>query len=145
MSMASGVEVRVPYLDLELVNFACRLPPRLKLKGGVTKYLLKKVAERYLPKKVIHRSKTGFGAPVRSWFMAGSMDPIIEHYLNEERVRRRAIFDAVHIRELVARTKAGTIDAVYVIWALLAMESWMTQFTPGDAFEPFGAAAVATC
>lgn len=67
LSMATGVEVRVPFLDKELVAFSTMIPPNLKLKGKQTKYILKKVAERYLPKDVIYRSKTGFGGPLRKW------------------------------------------------------------------------------
>ena len=65
MSMIEGVEARVPYLDLELVEFSKQIPDELKIKKGITKYILKKVAEKYLPKHIIYRSKTGFGAPVR--------------------------------------------------------------------------------
>ena len=64
--MAIGVEARVPYLDFDLVSLSNQIPHDLKLKGLTTKYILKKVAEKYLPKNIIYRKKTGFGAPVRS-------------------------------------------------------------------------------
>ena len=63
--MAIRVEVRVPFLDIELVEFSTIIPPHLKMKGNSTKYLLKKIMESYLSKEVIYRTKTGFGAPVR--------------------------------------------------------------------------------
>ena len=68
MSMLSGVEVRVPYLDRDLCEFAVLIPPNLKIKGFQSKWILKKVMEEYLPKKVIHRSKIGFGMPKRDWY-----------------------------------------------------------------------------
>lgn len=92
MAMAVGVEVRVPYLDRDLVAFAQKLNPNLKLKGLETKYLLKKVAERYLPKEIIYRPKTGFGAPVRKWITV-EMDDMIQERLSEENIVRQGIFD----------------------------------------------------
>jgi asparagine synthase (glutamine-hydrolysing) len=65
------------------------------------------------------------------------LNPLINHYLNAGRVRRRAIFDVDHVNELVTRTKAGTVDAAYTIWSLLAVESWLTQFVPNDQFPAF--------
>ena len=67
MSMASGVETRVPFLDLALVDFAARIPARFKQRGRVGKWVLKKAMEPYLPREVIYRPKTGFGAPLRRW------------------------------------------------------------------------------
>ena len=67
MSMAAGIEVRVPFLDLELVDFAAQIPTRYKQRGSVGKWVLKKAMEPYLPADVIYRSKTGFGAPLIRW------------------------------------------------------------------------------
>lgn len=71
MTMAHSIEARLPFLDHDVVEFAKRLPPSLKLKSGTGKYLLKKVAEQYLPKKIIYRKKQGFGAPMEEWFKQG--------------------------------------------------------------------------
>jgi len=65
LSLVAGVEVSVPFLDKELVEFSTKVPVSLKMKGNETKYILKKVAEKYLPQEIIYRSKTGFRAPVR--------------------------------------------------------------------------------
>ena len=128
MSMAHGVEVRVPFLDLELVEFACKLPVRLKMKGREAKYLLKKVAERYLPKEVIYRPKTGFGAPVRSWIVNGDLQPLVDRILNQENVAFTSIFSTESIIKLMNDTKSGRYDGAYTIWSLLAIDSWLTQF-----------------
>jgi asparagine synthase (glutamine-hydrolysing) len=127
LSMAVGMEVRVPFLDLELVDFATKIPPGLKLKGSETKYILKKVAERYLPHDVIYRPKTGFGAPVRKW-VTEDLDEMINSYLSVEQLDKRGIFDARTVWNLIEKNKKGKIDASYSIWALLAIESWMRQF-----------------
>ena len=127
MSMAAGVEVRVPFLDKELVEFSTQIPTNLKMKGITTKYILKKVMEKYLPSEVIYRSKSGFGAPVRKWIME-DMDQIIQNYLSKSNIDKRNIFDFVEIQKLINDNKAGKIDASYTIWSLLSIESWMQQF-----------------
>jgi asparagine synthase (glutamine-hydrolysing) len=127
MGMAVGVEARVPFLDIELVKFSFTVPPELKMKGNETKYLLKKVAERYLPMDVIYRPKTGFGAPVRKW-ITKDLDEMIHYRLSPERIKNRGIFNPEKIWELINNNKDGKIDASYSIWALLAIDSWMDQF-----------------
>jgi asparagine synthase (glutamine-hydrolysing) len=127
MGMAVGVEARVPYLDIELLEFSLTVPPELKMKGNETKYLLKKVAERYLPMDVIYRPKTGFGAPVRKW-ITEDLDEMIHYRLSPERLKKRGIFNPQKIWELINDNKDGKIDASYSIWALLAIDSWMNQF-----------------
>jgi len=127
LSMAVGVEVRVPFLDTELVRFSTNIPQYYKLQGNETKYLLKKVAEKYLPKEVIYRPKTGFGAPVREWIL-NDMDDLINDYLSKETITKRGIFNFDKVSDLIDFNKKGIIDASYSIWSLLAIESWMRQF-----------------
>jgi asparagine synthase (glutamine-hydrolysing) len=128
MSMAVGVEARVPYLDTDLVSFSQRIPPSLKCKNGQTKYILKKVAERYLPSEIIYRPKTGFGAPVRKWVME-DMAEMMRDRLSKENLERYGIFDYEKVWELINRNKSGEIDASYTIWAILAVSSWVKQFS----------------
>ena len=127
LSMAIGVEVRVPFLDIDLVEFSTTIPPQFKMKGNTTKYILKKLMERYLPKDVIYRSKTGFGAPVRQW-ITHDLDKKITADLSIDAINRRGIFDAEKIQQLIKSNNKGTIDASYSIWALLAIESWYKKF-----------------
>jgi len=133
MAMAVGVEARVPFLDVELVEFSKSIPSELKMKGKETKYILKKVAERYLPMDVIYRPKTGFGAPVRKWITT-DLQPMIEERLSHERLEKRGIFDSKKVWELIEANKVGKIDASYSIWSLLAIESWLTQFVDTDKY-----------
>ncbi len=127
MGMAQSVEIRVPYLDNDLVSFVNKLNPHLKLKRGVTKYLLRKVAERYLPKEIIYRAKTGFGAPVRKWIKE-DMDDMIKERLHPINLDKIGIFNSDEVWRLIHENKKGKIDASYSIWSLLAIESWHRQF-----------------
>jgi asparagine synthase (glutamine-hydrolysing) len=98
MSMANSLEVRVPFLDRELVEFSLQIPTDLKMKGVTTKYILKKVMEKYLPMEVIYRPKSGFGAPVRKWIVE-DMDLTIQKYLSKENIEKRNIFDFEEIQK----------------------------------------------
>lgn len=131
MSMASGIEVRVPFLDLELVEYSTKIPPELKLKGNVVKYILKKTMEKYLPQEIIYRPKTGFGAPVRQW-VTHDLNDKIQDYLGESSIINRGIFDPLEISRLISDNKSGKIDASYSILALMAIESWFRQFVDNN-------------
>lgn len=131
MSMASGIEVRVPFLDLDLVEYTTKIPPGMKLKGNVVKYILKKTMEKYLPYEIIYRPKTGFGAPVRQWVM-NDLSSKIEDYLGEESVKKRGIFDPNAISQLISDNLTQKVDASYSILALMAIESWFRQFVDNN-------------
>jgi asparagine synthase (glutamine-hydrolysing) len=73
-SMMHSLEVRAPYLDIELVDFVRRIPHQFKFRKGVTKYILKKALEPVLPRNILHRPKKGFGVPIGSWFRQGMLD-----------------------------------------------------------------------
>lgn len=127
MSMAAGVEVRVPLLDLDLVSFAARLPVNLKQRGKEGKWILKKAMESMLPKNVIYRKKVGFGVPLHDW-LKRKPGSLLGDYLSEESITRRGIFDAQGVRNLIANHEAGRIDAAYVILALACIEIWLRKF-----------------
>jgi asparagine synthase (glutamine-hydrolysing) len=82
-SMAVSLEARVPFMDVELMRLAATIPERFKLNGTTTKYVLKRVMERYLPHDLIHRAKTGFGVPLRQW-ISGELRPTIGDLLSTE-------------------------------------------------------------
>ncbi len=127
MSMAVGIECRVPYLDLDLANFSSTIPSDLKLKGLTTKYILRKLAMRYLPKEIISRPKTGFSSPVRKWIKE-DMNDFVNERLSFDRINKQSIFDPKEVERLILENKEGKIDASYTIWGLLAMQSWLVQF-----------------
>ena len=127
MSMAAGVEVRVPFLDNELVTLANALPPGLKQRGAEGKWVLKKAMEPYLPREVIYRPKTGFGAPLRRW-LRHELREWVGDILSTDTLRRRGLFDPKAVAALVADDQAGRVDAAYTILGLVCIEVWCRQF-----------------
>jgi asparagine synthase (glutamine-hydrolysing) len=125
--MANSVEIRVPYLDLELVEFSTLIPTRFKMNGKQTKYILRKVAEKYLPTEVIYRPKAGFGAPVEHW-IRHDLDAYISKNLSEKAIKSSNLFQHDKVENVVTLNKEGKINASYNIWSFLAIESWMKQF-----------------
>jgi asparagine synthase (glutamine-hydrolysing) len=125
-SMAASVEERVPLVDYKVVEFAHRLPERYKLNGFTQKYLLKKVAEKYLPREIVYRPKAPFGAPLRSW-VKKDLDLMIQEYLSETRLKARGIFNVNAVRTMLEHDKAGKEDYAHRIWALLTLELWLQQ------------------
>ena len=126
-SMAANLEVRVPFLNHELVELAARMPPNLKLRGLKRKYILKRVAERFLPKDVVWRKKAGFGAPVRSW-LRGPLRPLVEDLLSEETVRRRGLFRPQEIGRIISANLSGREDYNLQVFQLLTLELWQRAF-----------------
>ena len=127
MSMAAGVEVRVPFLDLDLVEFAARIPVALKQRGRVGKWILKKAMEPFLPRDVIYRSKSGFGAPLRAW-MRNELRPMLSDLLSTESLERRGLFDPVAVHRLIDQNQAGKVDAAYTLLSLLTIEIWCRRY-----------------
>jgi asparagine synthase (glutamine-hydrolysing) len=127
MAMASGVEVRVPLIDPDLVALAARIPPQLKQRGQSGKWIFKKAMEPLLPREVIHRRKVGFGAPLRHW-LRGPLRPIVDDVLSEASLARRGLFDARGVRTIVEGNRAGRIDASYALFTLICMELWCRIF-----------------
>lgn len=131
-SMAANLEVRVPFLNVELIELAARMPVTLKLKGLTRKYVLKKAAERLLPHDVVWRKKAGFGAPIRAW-LRGPLKPMIADLLSDETVRRRGLFDPAEIGRIVAANDSGREDNNLQIFQLLTLELWQRTFLDGTA------------
>jgi asparagine synthase (glutamine-hydrolysing) len=127
MSMAAGVEVRVPLLDPDLITMAARLPTAYKQHGTVGKWIFKKAMEPYLPHDVIYRPKTGFGAPVRSW-LRYELRPLVEELLSASALRHRGVFDHKAVQRLVEADSQGHIDGAYTIFALMCIELWSRIF-----------------
>lgn len=127
MSMAAGVEVRVPFLDLELVDLAARIPDRFKQRGREGKWVLKKAMEPYLPRDVIYRPKTGFGAPLRRWFNH-ELREMVRDILSAESLTRRGLFDPAAVQCLIQDTASGRRDGAYTLFSLLCIEIWCRQF-----------------
>ncbi|MBK8955150.1 MAG: asparagine synthase (glutamine-hydrolyzing) [Saprospiraceae bacterium] len=127
IGMKHGVEIRVPFLDKDLVQFSFSLPDPYKLKGNTTKYLLRKLGERYLPPEILYRKKTGFGGPVRRW-IKNELQSKIDTELSAEKLKKLGIFNPHAVHALLVDNKSGKRDAAYSILALLAIQTWIRQF-----------------
>jgi asparagine synthase (glutamine-hydrolysing) len=136
MSMASSVEVRVPFLDRELVEFvAWNVPPRWKLNGKwqpVTKYIFREAMRSMLPEEVLQQPKAGFAAPVDYW-LAHDLRPMVDDLLSDSQVRKRGLFRPEVVRRYVEEHRRGAEDWSMQIWQLLTLEIWMQLFQDGGA------------
>jgi asparagine synthase (glutamine-hydrolysing) len=126
-SMAAAVEVRVPFVDHEVVSFAASLPSSYHLRGITQKYLLKKVALRYLPRDIVYRPKAPFGAPLRSWMHRG-LSTLVDDLLSEASIRTRGLFKPAPVRRMITDNRAGKHDYGHRIWSLLTLEIWHRMF-----------------
>lgn len=135
MSMAVGVEIRVPFLDLDLVELAARVPQNLKQRGREGKWVLKKAMEPLLPNDVIYRPKTGFGAPLRHW-MRHELRELLGDLLSAESLRRRGLFDPGPVQRLVDDNDAGRRDASYTLLSLMCVEIWCRRFMDSTIRSP---------
>jgi asparagine synthase (glutamine-hydrolysing) len=130
MSMAASIESRVPFLDHVLVEFAARLPVRMKLRGVTTKYILRRAMRDLLPPEILSRKKMGFPVPIGKWFR-GNFRSVIEEYVLGPRARARGIFDDNFVQELVARHESGENHSER-LWMLVNMEIWQRRFFDGE-------------
>ncbi|MBD1580937.1 asparagine synthase (glutamine-hydrolyzing) [Pseudoalteromonas sp. S16_S37] len=119
MSMANGVEARVPLLDFELVSFMNRLPYETKLNKNVTKSIFKKVMEKHLPNEVIYREKSGFGLPLRAWLL--KRIELVEAYLSSDSIEKFGLFDSKKISEILLEQQTGKKDRSNLIFSLLCI------------------------
>ncbi len=127
VSMANGVEVRVPLLDPDLMALAARLPVAYKQRGRIGKWVLRKAMEPYLPRAVLHRAKTGFGAPLRHW-LRGDLRPVVDDVLSEASLRSRGLFDPEGVERLVQMDRNKRVDATYTIFSMICVELWCRMF-----------------
>jgi len=136
MSMASSVEVRVPFLDRELAEFAAwNIPSSLKLKGTffpTTKYILRRAMQDVLPAEVLRQPKAGFAAPVDYW-LAHDLREMVDDLLSDSNIRRRGLFRPEEIRGLVNEHRSGAEDWSMQIWQFLTLENWMRIFLDAGA------------
>ena len=130
MSMACSLEVRAPFVDAGVVEFAASLPSEMKIKGRRLKYLLRKVAGRYLSADIISLPKQGFGFPVGAW-MRRDLQPLVRKRLGNSRLVGAGIFRAEHVDRLVREHMEGKVDHSYRLWLLLGLEIWHENYIDG--------------
>jgi len=127
MAMACGVEVRVPFLDPDLVAFTERLPDDLKQRGRSGKYLLRAAMRGVIPAEVLDRPKTGFGFPLRR-LLHGSYGRRLRRLAAEGRLDATGVFQGAGVIALLDADARGEVDAAYPLMGVLCVESWLRQF-----------------
>jgi asparagine synthase (glutamine-hydrolysing) len=127
MTMACSLELRVPFLDHRLVELGALIPPRLKIRGWTTKYILKRAMEPYLPKEILYRPKMGFPTPLARMFQ-GPLHDSVAATLTGDRCLGRGYFRPEVVRRLVAEHTAGAADHHRVLFQLLVLEEWHRAF-----------------
>jgi asparagine synthase (glutamine-hydrolysing) len=126
-AMAASIETRPPLADYRIVERIFTLPPKFRIRGNTQKWLLKKVAEHYLPHEIVHRPKAPFNAPLRAW-MRGPLAPMVDDLLSETALRRRGIWNVSFVRNCVESDRRGREDNSMLIWTLLTFELWFRTF-----------------
>jgi asparagine synthase (glutamine-hydrolysing) len=134
MTMATSVELRVPFLDHRVVELGGRIPPRFRIKGWETKYILKRAMEPYLPKEILYRGKMGFPTPLARMFQ-GDLRGYVAEVLESDRFHDRGYFRPEAVRTLVREHAAGERDHHRVLWQLLVLEEWHRRFIDGEAVQ----------
>lgn len=122
-SMMHSIEARVPLLDHHLVEFALNLSTGLKIKNGVSKYLLKQVLYQYLPKPMLERPKQGFSIPLNNW-LHKELFYLIEENLNEKSIREIGVLNFDYVEKLIIEWKSGSDFLFNRIWQLIILQQW---------------------
>lgn len=128
VSMAHALEVRPPFLDPRIVDFARSLPAKFKLHGRTSKYVLRKLMADKLPPHVLHRSKMGFDIPVHDWFR-GVLRPLLLETLNRESVEATGLFRWSAVERLIHRHLERRENAGYQLWGLMVLLKWMKRWS----------------
>ncbi|MHB8897862.1 MAG: asparagine synthase (glutamine-hydrolyzing) [Thermoguttaceae bacterium] len=128
-SMGVGLEARVPLLDRRVVEFAWTVPTAMKVRGGQTKWLLRRVLERYVPPELTERPKMGFGVPIDSW-LRGPLRDWAENLLREDRLRAEGYFHPGPIRQKWKEHLDRRADWHYLLWDILMFQAWLEKTGP---------------
>lgn len=131
-SMAHGLETRSPFLDTALIEWAFRLPDDLKLRRGISKWILRRAFPDLLPEAIRRRGKAGFGVPLGAWFRGRWKTPL-QDMLCGPQPRIHRYLRADRVQQLITRHLQGTQDAGQALWLLLTLEIWLKQLAEPQA------------
>lgn len=128
MSMGSSLELRTPFLDYEMVEMAARTPSNMKIRNGSGKWVLKKIAERYLPHEIVHREKRGFPSPLARMFQGPLKDLTARHLVDAKDSPLEDYFHMSEIKRLCEEHWSNKADHHRLLWQLLVLSEWLLQF-----------------
>lgn len=131
-SMAVSLEVRAPLLDHRIAEYSWRLPVHLKIRNGVTKWALRELLARDVPRQLFERPKMGFSVPIRAW-LSGPLRPWAEELLAEQSLRELPLLAAPAVRREWAALLAGRAGSGYGMWTLLQFIAWWRAWRPSLA------------
>jgi asparagine synthase (glutamine-hydrolysing) len=137
MSMAASIELRVPFLDHRLVEYAATIPSRFKIKGAEGKHILKRALSGLLPREILYRPKMGFPTPVARMFK-GDLSTFVDDMLLDRRAITRGIVDPQAVRRLVDEHRSGRADHQSALWRLIILEQWQRRYLDAAAPTPAG-------
>jgi asparagine synthase (glutamine-hydrolysing) len=144
MSMAHSLEVRPPFLDHRIVEFAARLPENFKIRGGKLKYILRELMKDRLPASVMSRQKEGFDIPAHDWLRT-TLRPLVLDVLNDRDVRESGIFSCTTVRQLISSHLDRRVNVGYHLWGLMILFLWMKKWgiqPPSSTMEPMVSVSV---
>jgi asparagine synthase (glutamine-hydrolysing) len=124
--MAVSLEARVPFLDHEFVEMAMRVPGDHKLRGGTTKWILRRAFGSLLPDAVLQRRKQGFSMPMKQW-LAGPLQPMMRSLLSSDRLRARGLFEPREVDRLMEEHVSARRNHAHRLWGLMALELSLTS------------------
>jgi asparagine synthase (glutamine-hydrolysing) len=126
-SMAVSLEVRVPFLDYRVVEFAGRLPASLKIKGGGGKWLLRRLARRLLPEGLVEQKKVGFDPPLSSWAFADDIGPRLQELAQKDALFRRVLDPGIVDRWVanLRKPSAWRVPQRAGLWSIYQLERWL--------------------
>ena len=126
-AMAVGLETRVPFLDKDVVEFAAKIPPEMKVRSGRGKWLVRQVLYKYVPPGLIDRPKSGFSIPLDDW-LRGSLKPWASDLLSPEKLRRKGLFNAKRVEEKLGEHMSGRRNHGYWLWNVLMAQAWHDEW-----------------
>ena len=126
-AMAVSLETRVPFLDHRVFEFAARLPLRFKIRAGETKWILRQLLYKYVPRDLVERPKMGFGVPIDQW-LRGPLRAWAESLLDEARLRREGYLDPRVVRACWQEHQSGARNWQHRLWVVLMFQSWLDRW-----------------
>jgi asparagine synthase (glutamine-hydrolysing) len=131
LTMAHGIEARVPFLDHDVVDFATRIPSSYKLREGVGKRLLKQAAAPYLDNDMIYRQKQGFGAPMEEWFREGDFGARCLAAFERSALRTEGFIDGDYFTALLKDQISGRQSVSFPLWTVMNAVLWHASWVEG--------------
>jgi asparagine synthase (glutamine-hydrolysing) len=127
LSMAHSMEVRTPFLDFRLAELACSIPGNLKIRDQTLKYILRRVAARYVPRSVLERPKEGFVLPKNTWLREG-MATVLKDTLSKERLALHGYFNQEYVDSVISQFFRGDDTVTFKIWTLIVFQIWYEDY-----------------